>query len=138
MAASGIRLVFLDTPGTIGPEIEVALAASHFILIPAAPTAADLKASLPTARAAHRLEKPFAFVLTSCPSSSQRISQAEELLTRLGAIAGEPLHRRVAYQDAYAQGLGVVEQKADAHAAREIVALWEWLKTKLNSLGWDC
>ena len=132
LSQSGVEMAFLDTAGTMGPAVEAALAASHFVLIPVTPSLADLRACLPTARAAHRLNKAFAFVLNSCPTGQQRISEAEALLSRLSGIAGEPVHRRMVYQDAYARGLGDVEM-TDAKAVLEIEALWQWVKDKRNS-----
>ncbi len=129
LADTGAQMVFLDTAGTIGPDIEAALAASHLVLIPVTPSVCDLKACLATARAARQLGKSFAFALNSCPTGQQRIHDAAALLSKLSVLAGEPVHRRIVYQDAFAQGLGVVEMD-DPKAVLEITTLWQWLKDK--------
>ncbi len=133
LAETGTELVILDTAGTIGPDIEAAIAASNIVLIPVAPSVCDLKACLPTARAARQMNKPFAFVLNSCSTGHQRINEAAALLSKLAVLAGEPVHRRTVYQDAYAKGLGVVEM-SDGKAVHEIKALWQWVKGKRTSM----
>lgn len=131
---AGTELMILDTAGTMGPDIDAAIAASDIVLIPVAPSVCDLKACLPTARAARQMNKPFAFVLNSCSTGHQRINEAAALLSKLAVLAGEPVHRRTIYQDAYAKGLGVVEL-SDQKAIHEIDALWQWLKDKRSSMN---
>lgn len=130
--AEGYEFVLIDTPGTIGPAVDPALEACDFALVPSAPTMLDLEAALPTARALHSLGKEFAYVVTSCAAGEQRVSDAEALLDRIAGRAGERLHRRVAYQDAFALGLGVTERKIDPLAAHEITVLWEWVMNRLG------
>lgn len=132
LKSSDYRLAVIDTPGTRGDAVDPALRACALALVPTAPTIFDLEAVLPTARNLSRLGRPFAFVLTSCPLYQQRRSQAEELLNRLAARAGEPIRRRVAYQDAAARGLGVTEGRVDPLAAAEMRALWAWVDARLG------
>ena len=92
----------------------------------------DLEATLPTARAIHALGKPFFFVVTKCPLGEKRISDAQALLDRLGARAGDPIHYRVDFQYAISRGLGVTEHRRGGAAAQEILTLWRWTAAQLG------
>jgi chromosome partitioning protein len=53
-------------------------------------------------------------------------------LTGLGVLAEPMLSARVDFQDAMAAGLGVTEYAPDCRAAREIEALWGWIRMQLD------
>jgi chromosome partitioning protein len=50
----------------------------------------------------------------------------------LGALAEPIVSARMDFQDAIAAGLGVTEYAREGRAAREIEALWSWIRTQFE------
>ena len=129
---AGFDLVVIDTPGIDSPAPNAAMRVSDLCLIPCRPTATDLRGCLPTVQSLIRLEKPFGFVLTQCPSRSARVDETRAGLAALGLIAEPPLVSRADHQDAMAGGMGVTEFNETGAAANEIRQLWNWIENKLE------
>lgn len=125
-------LVVIDTPGVDSPDNNTIMRASDLCLIPARPTAADLRGCTPTVEALIRLHKPFSFILTQCPPRSPRVEEARAGLAALGIVAEPPIVSRADHQDALAAGQGVTEFNRDGVAAHEIRQLFTWIDRKLN------
>jgi chromosome partitioning protein len=102
---------------------------------PRRPTPVDLKATLSTADAIRRLDKPAAFVLTQTPPRGGRIKEAAAGLGLLGIVCPVPIVARAAYQDAQGAGLGVSEFEPDGKAAAEIAQLWTWITRKMEKVS---
>ena len=132
LRAAQYDLVVIDTPGVDSPDNNAIMRASDLCLIPARPTAADLRGCTPTAEALIRLRKPFSFVLTQCPPRSPRVEEARAGLRALGLVAEPPIVSRADHQDALAAGQGVGEFNPDGAAAQEIRQLFAWIEAKLN------
>jgi chromosome partitioning protein len=129
---AGFDLILIDTPGRDDPATAAAIRAADLCVIPCRPTAADMKATPPTAATIKRLSKSAAFVLTQTPVRGFRINEARAGLGILGMVC--PIHvvSRNTHQDAYGAGLGVTEYEPDGKAADEIRELWAWLASRLE------
>jgi chromosome partitioning protein len=132
---AGFDYVMIDTPGRDEPSTTAAIAAADFCIVPCRPTPVDLKATLPTADAIRRLDKPTAFVLTQTPPRGGRITEAAAGLGLLGIVCPVPIVARAAYQDAQGAGLGVSEFEPDGKAAADIAQLWAWITRKMEKLS---
>src|SRR5207245_2059943 len=92
--SQGFDYVMIDTPGQDEPSTTAAIRAADFCVVPCRPTPVDLKATLPTADAIRRLEKPAAFVLTQTPPRGGRIKEAAAGLALLGIVCPIPIVAR--------------------------------------------
>jgi chromosome partitioning protein len=130
--ADGVTLALIDTAPHAAPGATKATAAADFVVIPCRPSAFDLGAAgaaLGITRAARRRA---AFVLNACPARAPETAEARRALRDLGEdVAPIAVGDRRAFSRAVASGQAVTEFDADGKAAREVRALWKWIKEKL-------
>ena len=127
-----VSLVILDTAGTFGREVDIALAHADLCLVPVRPSAMDLRAVGPTVNRLEMLERSFAFVLNATnPSAASRTADAVAALESGGHVA-PPVADRMDFRDSAVSGFGVTEINPSGKAAAEIIALWEWTKAKME------
>ncbi|HLG82345.1 MAG TPA: ParA family protein [Bradyrhizobium sp.] len=75
----------------------------------------------------------YAILLTRTPSQlNRRLNHWLALHRQLGTVVDAHLAYRVAYQDAVALGLGVVEYEPGGPAAQEVSAATDWILRKLE------
>jgi chromosome partitioning protein len=130
LAQAGYTLAVIDTPGLDTSATAAAMRAADLTLIPARASTLDLEATRPTLAALARLNRPYAFVLNSCPAGrSSRIADASRALALLGVLA-PIVTQRMEHVDAIGLGLGVTELGGKAGA--EISALWIWIKQRME------
>lgn len=130
-------VAIIDTAGADNPATHNAMTEASLCLVPLRPTRPDGLAVQPTAAALIRGKRPFAFVLSQCPTNS-RGSRAAEMaagLAALGLLAEPAICLRTDYQDAFAAGLGVTEYAPDGKASHEIRQLWQWVDTATRKEG---
>jgi chromosome partitioning protein len=134
--ADGTQLVLLDLPGANNPAVTMAMAASDYILIPTRPNDVDLHASLETAGAARRLQKPAAYVLTFVPSTGTDAQRMRDRLEGHGyVVAPSGLgDRRKDYAEAMADGVGIQEIRPDGASAQEVRTIYNWLRQQLEKV----
>jgi chromosome partitioning protein len=132
LAQAGYTLAVIDTPGLDTSATAAAMRAADLTLIPARASTLDLEATRPTLAALARLNRPYAFVLNSCPAgrNSSRIADASRALALLGALA-PVVAQRMEHVDAIGLGLGVTE--LGGKAGEEISALWAWIRQRMES-----
>ena len=84
-----------------------------------------------TAFVQERIE--YAILMTRTPSQlNRRLNHWLALHRELGTVVDAHLAYRIAYQDAVALGLGVVEYEPDGPAAQEVRAATDWILNKLE------
>jgi chromosome partitioning protein len=133
LAGVGFTLVIFDTAGADNAAVRLVTDAADLCLLPARPSRLDVEATAATFRAVFLAKRKAAFILNQCPPTyhSRRATEAARGLTGLGVLADPLLAARMDYQDAIAAGLGVTEFSGVGHAAREIAALWQWVRAQL-------
>jgi len=134
LAAQGITLAVIDTPGGDGAAVEAAIRAAHICLVPARPNAFDLAAGEKTLKKIRERGRDYAFVLNQCPTSRQnsRIEEGMATLQALGVLMSPLIASRVDYQEAARRGLGVSEVNANGAAADEMRTLWAAVRKRLG------
>lgn len=119
---AGADLAIVDTAGRTNDAAAAAARAADLVLIPLQPSLIDLKtlgATLEIIRLAGG--KPTRAVLTRVRSAGTRHVDTTAWLVEQGVeVCPVSLGERVTYQDAYAQGLGVLEAEPAGKAAEEI------------------
>jgi chromosome partitioning protein len=123
----------IDTaPHTIS-GIDVIAAAVDYLLIPCRPSVFDLAAIESSVKIAKAARKPAAFVLNACAARGPEVDQAKEVLVRHGyPVAPVTIGDRKAFARAIISGEAVTEFDPDGKAAKEITALWRWLKKQMG------
>jgi chromosome partitioning protein len=120
--AAGADLVIVDTAGRTNEAASAAARVADLILVPLQPSLIDLKtldATLEIIRLAGN--KPTRALLTRVRTAGTRHYDTTVWLEQKGVeVCPHVLGERVIYQDAYAQGLGVMEVEPGGKAAQEI------------------
>lgn len=134
LAARGITLAIIDSPGGDGAAVDAAIRAAQLCLVPARPNAFDLVAGEKTLKKIKERGRDYAFVLNQCPTSRQnaRIEEGMATLQALGVLMHPLVSARVDYQEAARRGLGVGEVNAGGAAAEEMRALWASVRKRLG------
>jgi chromosome partitioning protein len=129
----GRTLAVIDTaPHTIS-GIDVIAAAVDFVLIPCRPSVFDLAAIESSVKIAKAARKPAAFILNDCAARGPEVAEAQQVLARHGyPVAPVTIGDRKAFSRAIITGEAVTEFDAEGKAAKEIVALWRWLRKQMG------
>ena len=135
LAAKGVTLTILDTPGAEGAAASAAMAAAQLNVIPCRPTAFDLWASANTRKTLKDLRADYVFALNQCPPAQQnaRVAEGVAALEAMGGLLSPLVLARVDYQEAARRGWGVSEYNPGGAAADEMRALWGSLKKRLKA-----
>jgi chromosome partitioning protein len=83
----GFRLLVVDTPPSIGPEVALAIKEASLVLSPVQPSPNDLRAVGSTVALANAAKKPLAFVLNRVKPRVRLTVQAYEAWRRTGPLA---------------------------------------------------
>jgi chromosome partitioning protein len=119
-------VVFVDSPPQADTDAKLAIRAADLVLVPVQPSPPDLWAAKGTLELAQSERKRACLVFNRTPKSSRlRDAMAEEIAERKLASLQTALGNRIAYAQAFAEGLGVTEAAPRSMAAAEIAALVE-------------
>jgi chromosome partitioning protein len=129
----GAEIVLIDTPPSLQPVINLAAHQADLCLIASGIGPEDVEAVGGTAEIVKNLRKPGAIILTRCPPRAQAVSLAKAVLTAFKLpVCPTTLTQLVSHQYASAEGQTAQEMEPHGKAAREVTALWNWLKSQ----GW--
>jgi cellulose biosynthesis protein BcsQ len=124
--------LFLDTAPAMMDQVELAVEAADFVLIPVLASAFDLVAGRAVVALCGEHNRRFAFVLNRAnPRRELLHSSAAIHLRKVGVLLAEHVQDRVAYVSALNKGLTGPEHpdsKQSREARSEIQALWEAVK----------
>jgi chromosome partitioning protein len=126
-------LVFIDTPAHDTDTLADAAKIADLAIIVTEPTylANAVAARIKAAFDQESIE--YAILLTRTPPQlNRRLNHWLALHRQLGKVVDAHLAYRVAFQDAVALGLGVIEYEPDGLAAREVEAATDWILEKLE------
>ena len=133
LAAEGIKLVVLDTPPGIGPEIARLVSLATYCLIPVRPSPHDLRAVGRTVDIIMDADKPFGFVVNAVKPRSSLTPQAIALLSQHGPVAPALVGDRTEFAASMTDGRTCLETAPSSKGAEEIRALWNWIANQLNT-----
>ena len=133
-ATGACDLVFLDTAPSSMDQIELAIEAADFVLIPVTSSAFDLMAARSIVDICKEHDKPFAFVLNRQNARRDALnSSARSHLLKLCEVLEESVQDRTAYVSALNKGKAGPEHpdtKQAREARAEIEALWAAVKAR--------
>ena len=125
-------ITIIDTPPARTSAIEQIIEIADLVVIPVRPSPHDLHAVGATVDMARRTGKPFFFVINCAVPRALITVEAIAALSEHGPVAPVFLHQRVAYAASMIDGRTVVEASDSKKAGKEIVALWEYVNSRIN------
>ncbi len=131
---NGVDFIVIDTPPHADAAAREAIKAADIVLIPTKPRAFDLHALEPIADLVSFAKKPAFVVLNSVPSGATLLTQeARSTAAAMGLdICPIELGDRAAFHRSSAKGETAAEADPTGKAAKEVDALWKWLRKLLK------
>lgn len=131
---TGCDLAIIDTPAVSKDTASAAIRHADLVLVPAKPSAFDLKSMMETIEQAVSLKKPYAIILTMCPA--QHGPEVNTTIERMAILHHEIcpvlIHHYVAYPRAQKHGLTAQELDPEGKAAAEIQQLYTYTLKRLG------
>ncbi len=128
-------LAIIDMAPHATAGVDVIASTADMLLIPCRASAFDLRAIAASVNVVKAARKPAAFILNACDSRIPEVQEAKDVLARHGLqVVPIDIGQRVSFARAVASGQSVTEFEAQGKAAKEIVALWRWIKKQLGGL----
>lgn len=128
----GIDLVVIDTPPAITAHIQLVVACSDLILIPARPSPHDLRAVGGTIELVEPTGKPMIFVVNGATQRARITADAAIALSQHGTVAPTTVHQRVDFANSMIDGRTVGELDINSNSAKEIADLWIYVNARLR------
>lgn len=129
--SNGAKLTVIDTAPHSEQAALAAARLSDLILIPCRPAVFDLRAIQQSIDIAALAKKPAFVVLNAVPARGTREKESRQALEIMQVhVAPISIVERVAYQDAAALGLGVIEYE-QGKATYEMNSFFKWLKKEV-------
>jgi chromosome partitioning protein len=127
---NGVDFIVIDTPPHADAAAREAIKVADLVLIPTKPRAFDLAALEPIAELVSFAKTPAYVVLNSVPSGATKLAEeARAAAKEMGLdICPVELGDRAAFHRSSAKGETATEVDSDGKAAKEVDALWKWLK----------
>lgn len=134
LRGAGADLVLLDTAGRDNNAITVAITAADLILIPCHPTDLELSTLGPTlARLRADRKEHYVLLIDWSAGAVRRRADAAAAIERAGGrVAPVTYTHRSDYRLALEHGQGVTELQPAQAAAREMRAVWAWLRDEVG------
>ena len=132
MKAMGIKLLVIDTPPAITTTIGQVIRIADLVVIPTRPSPHDLRAAGATVELVESLGKPLVFVMNAATPRARITNEAVFVLSQHGTLAPSIMHQRTDFAASMIDGRTVMELPGSHRSATEVVALWDYLNTRLN------
>ncbi len=134
----GVGLVVVDTRPSAERDAVTVARLSSLALIPTRPSILDLRAIGATAELVRATGRPGAIVLNACPAGrgaaeAPIVAEARHGLEAYGLpVVPIAVHQRADLAHALIDGRAVSEFAPSGKAARELRALWGWVKEQMR------
>lgn len=134
LSGLGVDLAILDMPGTHSTTVNLAIKSADFVILPTRPIEIDIAPSAETLAVVVRLKKPYAFCLNMIEGqAAKKADDVAAMLTEEGhEVCPAKVTRRPAVAEAVATGRTVFESEPKGKSAEELMAVWNWLTTKIK------
>jgi chromosome partitioning protein len=128
----GTRFVFIDTPPAFGPDIGQTIRTADLVLIPTRPSPHDIRAIGRTTQLVEAAAKPMIFVVNGGTPRGRLTAETAIALSQHGTVSPVILHHRVDFASSMIDGMTAGEANPSGSSAREIAALWDYVKSRLR------
>jgi chromosome partitioning protein len=132
LKSAGFSLLILDCPPGFSSILREAISVADLVVVPTGASALDLEAIASTVEMADEAGVRRSCVLSRAIPRSRLAGEAVRALRDLGWGGLPVVHQRVAVAGAMADGHTVLEKQPGGTAARELMALWHAVRTKLG------
>lgn len=130
---AGVDLVILDCPPSINAETVSLVAAADFVMVPVQPTILDVAGCYNATKMIAAQKKPFAYIVSRCPTPSQDTRDAITALEKSGEVCPVVISDRIAFSRALAYGLAVTEYEKTGKAYEEAMQSCKWILDKIGA-----
>jgi chromosome partitioning protein len=128
--------VLIDSPPQVDTDAKLAVRGADLVLIPLQPSAPDLWAAEGTLKLAREEGRPIRLVLNRAPATSRlRDVIAADIGARKLTLLHQALGNRIAFAQAFAEGLGVTEAAPRSTAAEELRAVLREVQDSMAGVG---
>ena len=130
----GFELAVIDTPPAAGPQAFTAAQAADLVLVPCRPSLVDLDAIRRTAQLIKSAGISAYVVFNAAPpGATTLLDDARTLVAAVGlSVAPIVLRERGAFRATWPLGKGVTEIEPNGKAAKEVIALKNWVFEELQ------
>lgn len=128
----GFKLAVIDTPPAITMAIQSVISVAELVVVPTRPSPHDLRGVVATADLCDRAGKPMVFVVNAATPKARITSEAAVALSQYGTVAPVTLHHRTDFATSMIDGRTVMEVDPNGRAAKEVVALWNYVSDRLE------
>lgn len=132
LAASGIKLVVIDTPPAVTDTIRKVIAVADLVVIPSKPSPHDLRAVGSTVELVEAAGKPMVFVLNGAVARARITSEAAIALSQHGKVVPVTIHHRTDFAQSMTDGRTAQELDPNSRSANEITQLWEYVRKQIR------
>lgn len=129
LAKAGVELCIIDTPPHNSTAAANAINAATLTVVPVRPSAFDLSSAQDTFNLIKQNKAKGGAVLMAVPSGSSVEQAAIEFITGSGLKVIGRTGQRIAFQHAINAGKGVTEYARSSAASKEIIELWESIRS---------
>lgn len=126
----GFEYAVIDTPPAIVSAIQAIVMHSDLVVIPTRPSPHDLRAAAATVNIVERCGKRLVFVINAATERARLTAEAAVALSQHGMVAPVNVHNRVDFASSMIDGRTVMEIAPESRSAKEIMALWDYVRTK--------
>ena len=134
---SGFKLIVIDTPPAVTRAIAEVVSYADLVILPTRPSPHDLRAVGATVDIIEARRKQMIFVVNAATPRARITSEAAVALSQHGTVAPVTLHQRIDYAASMIDGRTVMETDPKGKSAKEVIALWEYLDTRLSKFTRD-
>jgi len=128
----GVKLLIIDTPPAITATISHVIRVSDLVVIPTRPSPHDLRAAGATVELVESFGRPLVFVMNAATPRARITSEAVFALSQHGTLAPAIIHHRTDFAASMIDGRTVMEIPGSGRSAGEVVALWDYLASRLD------
>jgi len=130
--SDGFKLVVIDTPPAVTRAISEVVSFADLVVAPTRPSPHDMRAVGPTVDIAEAHGKPLVFAINGATPQARITSEAAIALSQHGTVAPAFIHNRVDYAASMIDGRTVMEVDPFCKSSKEISALWQYLRDRLD------
>lgn len=128
---TGFKLIVIDTPPAVTRAIAEVVSYADLVILPTRPSPHDLRAVGATVDIIEARRKQMIFVVNAATPRARITSEAAVALSQHGTVAPVTLHQRIDYAASMIDGRTVMETDPQGKSSKEVIALWEYLETRL-------
>ena len=131
LAAAGVALVVIDTPGGQSAVSRQAIALANLVVLPTRPNPKDLEVAGAVVDRVEALHTPFVFLINHSGGEEDFPTAAVMALAQHGTVCPVILPQRGDFATSQAEGRTVMEIDPDSASSEDMARLWDYLSSHI-------